>query len=234
MLRRGLWLGSLLSAGAFVACVTNHDALSKKPAGRGGSDAGGNSAGGAPSHHGGSGGEVASGGGHADDEPPGESVLTIVNGVVDAPRVALCLAKVDAEGNVTPFGSPLTDEPLEYGQSLVLREVEGVDFETDGLEPFVIAGELSLIAGLDCDAAIKRARSEEALSDGESDQPGQGGAAGDGGASAFRLVRVMAAAPMRAAAAPQKKAAAPAPRRLRRQFARPCGPAVCPRFQPER
>lgn len=183
MLRRGLWLGSLLSAGAFVACVTNHDALSKKPTGRGGSDAGGNSAGGAPSHHGGSGGEVASGGGHSDDEPPGESLLTIVNGVVDAPRVALCLAKVDAEGNVTPFGSPLTDEPLEYGQSLVLREVEGVDFETDGLEPFVIAGELSLIAGLDCEAAIKRARSEEALSDGESDQPGQGGAAGDGGAS---------------------------------------------------
>ena len=125
---------------------------------------------------------MASGGGHADDEPPGESVLTIVNGVVDAPRVALCLAKVDAEGNVTPFGSPLTDAPLEYGQSLVLREVEGVDFETDGLEPFVIAGELSLIAGLDCDAALERALAEEALSDGEGDQPGQGGAAGEGGA----------------------------------------------------
>jgi hypothetical protein len=109
-------------------------------------------------------------------------VLTIVNGVVEAPRVALCLAKVVAEGTVTPLGSPLTDAPLEFGQSLVLREVEGVDFETDGLEPFVNAGELELIAGLDCDAAIKRALSEEALSDGESDQPGQGGAAGDGGA----------------------------------------------------
>jgi len=185
MLRRGLWLGSLLCAGAFVACVSNHDALSKKPAGRGGTDAGGNSAGGAPNHHGGSGGEVASGGGHADDEPPGESLLTIVNGVVDAPRVALCLAKVDADGNVTPLGSPLTDAPLEYGQSVVLREVEGVDFETDGLEPFVIAGELERIAGLDCDAAIQLALSEEGLSDGQSAQPGQGGAAGDGGASSI-------------------------------------------------
>src|SRR6186713_3684297 len=104
MLRRGLWLGSLVCAGAFVACVTNHEALEKKPAGRGGSDAGGASAaGGRPNQLGGFGGEAANAGGHADDEPPGESVLTIVNGVVDAPSVALCLAKVDADGNVIPL-----------------------------------------------------------------------------------------------------------------------------------
>ncbi len=163
-----------------MACVTNHDALEKKPAGEGGGGNGGASAGaGGPAHLGGFGGEAANGGGHADDEPPGESVLTIVNGVVDAPSVALCLAKVDADGNVTPLGSPLTDEPLGYGQSVVLREVEGVDFATDGLEPIVIAGDLELIAGLDCEAAIERARSEEALSDGGSDL-GAGGAAGDG------------------------------------------------------
>ncbi|HEY3253759.1 MAG TPA: hypothetical protein VGJ91_07420 [Polyangiaceae bacterium] len=177
MARRGLWLGSLLFAGGFVACVTNHDALEKKPGGHGGGGAGGSSASaGAPSHLGGFGGEAANGGGHADDEPPGESVLTIVNGVVDAPSVALCLAKVDPDGNVTPLGSPLTDAPLEYGQSLVLRDVDGVDFATDGLEPIVIAGDLDLIAGLDCEAAIERARAEEALSNGE----GEGGAAGDG------------------------------------------------------
>ena len=180
MLRRGLWLGSLLFAGAFVACVTNHEALEKKPAGRGGSGSGGTFASaGAPSNRGGSGGDGASSGGHADDEAPGASVLTIVNGVVDAPRIALCLAKVDADGDVTPLGSPLTDAPLEYGQSIVLREVDGVDFETDGLEPFAIAGELDLIAGLDCVAAIERARAEEAFSDGSA--LGQGGAAGDSG-----------------------------------------------------
>jgi hypothetical protein len=179
MLRRGLWLGSLLFAGAFAACVTNHEALEKKPAGRGSSGSGGTFASaGAPNNRGGSGGEAANAGGHADDEPPGESLLTIVNGVVDAPRVALCLAQVDSDGNLTPLGSPLTDAPFEYGQSLVVREVEGVDFETDGLEPLVIAGELDLIAGLDCAAAIERARSEEALSDGT--ESGQGGAAGDG------------------------------------------------------
>src|SRR6188768_3723694 len=159
MARAGLWLGSLLFAGGFMACVTNHEALEKKPSGRTGDGGGGTSASaGSSGRLGGFGGEALSTGGRADDEPPGESVLTIVNGVVDAPRVALCLAKVDAEGNVTPLGSPLTGEPLEYGQSLVLRQVEGVDFATDGLEPIVIAGDLALIADLDCEAAIDRAR----------------------------------------------------------------------------
>src|SRR4051812_2472293 len=178
MARRGLSLVSLVFAAGFVACVSNHAAL-EKPQGRAGNGAGGAlSNAGAPSHRGGAGGEIANGGGHADDEPPGESLLTIVNGIVDAPSVALCLARVDAEGTVTPLGAPLSDEPLEYGQSLVLREVDGVDFETDALEPFVIAGQLDLIAGLNCEAAISRARSEEASTDGG--ELAQGGAAGDG------------------------------------------------------
>lgn len=180
MASRGLWLGSLLFGAGFVACVTNHEALEKKPAGRAISGAGGTSAsGGAPSHRGGTGGDGTSGSGHSDDEPPGESVLTLVNGIVDAPSVALCLAKVDGDGTVTPLGSPLTDA-FEYGQSLVLREVDGVEFESDGLEPIVIAGKLELIAGLDCDAAINRARSEEELADRAGGETGQGGAAGDG------------------------------------------------------
>jgi len=184
MARRGLWLGCLLFAGAYVACTTNHEALEKKPTPPAGGGAGGTSASaGGPSLLAGFGGSVASGGGHGDDEPPGDSVLTFVNGVVDAPSLALCLAKVDAEGNVTPLGSPLTDTPLGYGQSLVLREVEGIDFATEGLEPIVIAGDLDLIADLDCEAAIERARSEEALSDGEDDL-GAGGAAGAGSGNA--------------------------------------------------
>src|SRR6478609_1586583 len=177
---RGLWLGSLLFGAGFVACVTNHEALEKKTTGRATGGGGGTLAsGGAPSHRGGSGEQPGTGGGHADDEPPGDSVLTIVNGIVDAPSVALCLAKVDSDGKVTPLGSPLTDAPLEYGQSLVLHDVDGVDFDVDGLEPIAIAGELERIAGLDCEAAIARARSEEALAAG-GDNSGQGGAAGDG------------------------------------------------------
>jgi len=173
---RALWLGSVLFSAGFVACVTNHEALEKKPSGRGGSGSGGTASAGAPSQRGGSGGDAATGGGHSDDEPPGDSVLTIVNGIVDAPSVALCLAKVDEDGTVTPVGSPLTDDPFEYGQSLVLRDVDGIDFETDGLEPIVIAGDFELIAGLDCEAAIARARAEETRSEGEI---GQGGAGGD-------------------------------------------------------
>jgi hypothetical protein len=178
---RGLWLGSLLLSAGFVACVTNHEALEKKPGGRGSSGSGGTlGSGGAPIHRGGSGGDGANGGGHADDEPPGDSLLTIVNGIVDAPSVAVCLAKVDSDGNVTPFGSPLTDAPLEYGQSLVLREVADVDLDTDGIEPFVIAGDLERIAGLDCNDAINLARTEEARSDAAGEGgAGQGGAAGD-------------------------------------------------------
>jgi len=176
---RRLSLGCLLFGVGFVACVTNHDALEKKPTGRGGNGAGGSSAsGGAPTHRGGSGGQAENGGGHADDEPPGDSVLTIVNGIVDAPSVALCLAKVDPDGSVTPFGSPLTDAPLEYGQSLLLADVDQIDFETDGLQLFPIAGELERIAGLDCEEAIERARTLEALVDTTAN--GQGGAGGDG------------------------------------------------------
>lgn len=181
---RGLWLGSLLFSAGFAACVTNHEALEKKPGGRGGNGSGGTfAAGGMQSQRGGSGGAAENGGGHADDEPPGDSVLTIVNGIVDAPRVALCLAKFGSDGTVTPFGSPLTEEPLEYGQSSVLREVNDIDVDTDGLQLFAIAGELERIAGLDCDEAISRARSVESLNDAAGSdatgESGQGGAGGD-------------------------------------------------------
>ncbi|HET7545782.1 MAG TPA: hypothetical protein VFK05_38200 [Polyangiaceae bacterium] len=185
MARPGLWLASLLFACGFTACVTNHEALEKKPAGQGGRGSGGTGAvtAGAPSHRGGSGGELAMGGGHADDEPPGDSLLTIVNGVVDAPAVALCAAKLDDEGKVTPVGAPLTDAPLEFGQSVVVRELDDIDFETDPLQLFVIAGELSRIDGLDCEAALARARAVEAQSAGLGSDLGQGGGAGESSTS---------------------------------------------------
>jgi hypothetical protein len=185
MAARGSWLVSLLFASGLAACVTNHDALEKKPAGHGGSGSGGTAAviGGAPSHLGGTGGQLGMGGGHADDEPPGESLLTIVNGVVDAPAVALCAAKLDDDGNATAVGSPLTDGPLEYGQTVVLRDIDGIDFATDALQLFVIAGELDRVDGLDCEAAIARARAEEGQSDALTPDLGQGGAAGDSSTS---------------------------------------------------
>jgi hypothetical protein len=165
MARRDRWFGTLLLAGSLAGCITNHDALEKKPdtgssAGAGGAFAGA----GAPATiiGGGSDGEAANGGGHADDEPPGKSVFTLVNGVVDAPSVVLCFAKLDASGGATPFGNPLTKTPFEYGQNLVLADVAGANLDTDALEPLLIAGELALISGLNCEDAVARAQDEQA------------------------------------------------------------------------
>src|SRR5882724_4735147 len=153
MVRRDRWLGTLILAGSLAGCVTDHDALQKKPDVGSGAGAGGAPAvAGAPTIiGGGSDGEAASGGGHADDEPPGKSVLTIVNGVVDARSVVLCFAKLDAAGGVTPFGQPLTQAPFGYGQNLVLSDVVGATLQTDTLEPLLIAGQLDLVSGLSCE-----------------------------------------------------------------------------------
>jgi len=186
MNRRNLRLYWLLLAGTLVACVTNHATLEKKPdTGHGASNAGGAS--GVAGGHGplaGSAGQTAGSGGHADDEPPGTSVLTIVNGVVDAPRVALCFARVDADAESSVFGDPLSLAPLGYAQSLVLHEVPGADLAQDTLQPFVIAGELELIAGLSCPAAVERARLEELPTLAAATEPALGGVGGDGAGGA--------------------------------------------------
>src|SRR6187402_2251444 len=105
---------------ALAACVTNHDALERRPeAGAGGLAAAGRA--GAPTQLGGNGGDGVAGNGHPDDEPPGTNLLTVVNGVVDAPELLWCWATVDAEGEVTPFGEPSGDGPLAYAHSLVFR-----------------------------------------------------------------------------------------------------------------
>ena len=180
---RGLWLCGLILAGSFAACVTNHDELAKKPSPSAGGTLAGGSFGAAGSRPqlGGSGGTAS--GGRVDDEPPGKSVLTIVNGIVDAPRLTLCLAKLDEQSNAIPFGDPLSNDALEYAHSLVFGELSlaGLaDLAEDTLQTFVIAGELDLIAGLDCEAAIARARAEEALSVSEPAANADGGAAGVG------------------------------------------------------
>jgi hypothetical protein len=161
--------------------MTNHTALEKKPDGGvvgGAGGVGGASAGSAP--RAGSDGSSVSGRGHADDEPPGKSRLTLVNGVVDAPSVVVCLSQVDADGNVTAFGEPIAE--LDYAQSITLGELADVDPARDTIQPLLIAGDLTLIDGMECDAAIERARNAEGLA-----PPGveaEGGAAGATGNAA--------------------------------------------------
>jgi hypothetical protein len=188
--RRDRWLSALLVTGVLVGCVTDHDALSKRPTTNQGAGAGGLGTAGAPTHFAGSNGDGANGGGHSDDEAPGESLLTIVNGVVDAPSVVLCFAKVDAEGGVSAFGQPLTAQPFEYGKSLVLTAVAGAELDTDTLQPMLIAGELGLVSGLGCEDAVARAQDEEAAAIAANAQASaaalndEGGAGGEGGAGA--------------------------------------------------
>ncbi|HWZ92591.1 MAG TPA: hypothetical protein VNW92_27180, partial [Polyangiaceae bacterium] len=61
---------------------------------------------------------------------------------------------------------------------LVLPAISGADPASDVLQPFVIAGELDLVSGLSCAAAIDRAQAEEALTDPAPSAAGAAGAAG--------------------------------------------------------
>jgi hypothetical protein len=177
---------------ALGACMTDHDALQKQPnQGAGGAGASGVSGSGNVGPTSGSGGGGATGG-HPDDEAPGTSVLTIVHGVVDAPSVIVCWAKVGASGVAVPFGEPVT---LAYGENLVFPTITGADPAADVLEPLLIAGELDLVSGLDCADAVQRARAEEpaqietgngaagAAEGGSPSAGGEGGAVSSGGAS---------------------------------------------------
>ncbi len=112
--------------------------------------------------------------------------MTIVNGVVDAPTVVVCLGKVASDGSVAPFGEPLAT--LDYAQSTVLPDLAQVDLAEDTLQPLLIAGDLTQVDGLDCAAAVELAQNSELASAPAPDasaagaagatQSEQGGAAG--------------------------------------------------------
>ena len=158
---RGLLLALLIAAGSANGCTTNHDALARQP--KAGSSAGG-SAGTSGFGFGGFGntGNVAQGGrDNPDVEPLGDNVLTIVNGVVDAPSVRLCFASVGENGETQDFvGSPLPE--LNYAASTILTELDGLSFVDDVIQPWVITGQLSRLKQLGCEDAVALAQREEA------------------------------------------------------------------------
>lgn len=181
---------ALLALGA-SGCTTDHDALARQPkAGSAGGGAGGSS---------GVGGVVNTGnqpseGGRTnpDIEPAGDNVLSIANGIVDAPSVRLCFARLDADGTTRELvGSPLPE--LNYAASTVLTELPGLSFADDMIEPWVLAGDLSLIDDLDCEAAVALAETEEANA--APDPDGEGGAASSEPAEPALRVRPVAALP---------------------------------------
>jgi len=180
MTRANVWLFGSICACALVACVTNHAALEKKPSVPGGGAAGaGGSAGRAPVGGGGNGGNGGTAG-HSDYEPPGDSALTVVNGIEDAPSVLVCFAKSADGADPKPFGHPLGGDALTFGAGLAVATVPGLAAASEALEPIVIAGDLEQLNGLDCAHAVALATSVEASLSGE---PGAGGAGGEAGVS---------------------------------------------------
>lgn len=115
-------------------------------------------------------------------EPAGPPVLTLLHGVVDAPRVAFCVAR-HVDGAPVPNGSPLPAGGLPFGGVVALGSLPGVDVAREDATLYVVAGAAELLANLDCAAALERAA---ALGGGEG---GAGGAparapGGAGGARA--------------------------------------------------
>lgn len=180
-LREALGLALLLGAAAWGGCTTNHDALAKQP--KAGASSGGS---------GGSGGQgfansgnLPSQGGrrNPDDEILGDDVLTIVNGIVDAEGVALCFGRLDADGQLDELvGEPRAELP--YATSFTLTELEGFNYADDAIQPWVIAGDLSLIEGLTCADAVALAESEEAAVTPVALAEGAAGAGGQGAGGA--------------------------------------------------
>lgn len=169
--------------GASGGCTTNHDALAKQPkAGSAGGGSGGSSGFGAGGF--GNTGDMPQGGRvNPDVEPAGDDVLTIVNGVVDAPSVRLCFARLDDGGEVGELvGSPTAE--LAYAASLVVTELDGFSFADDAIVPWALAGDFSLLEGLDCAEAAALALEEEAKVTPVVPDDGAAGAAGAAGAGA--------------------------------------------------
>ena len=183
---------ALLATPLAANCSSDHSALAIRAhaagaAGRAGSG-GGTGQAGAGGHTSIGGGARAGMGGMSitpikPDEPMGRSVFTVVHGVVDADRVVLCFARV-RDGATELVGDPVPAGGLGYGESLSFESIPHVASKTDGVVPFVITGDLSLLDGLDCSDAVARAQAEKPApvsDDGNGGASGAGGQAGAGG-----------------------------------------------------
>ncbi|HEX6764665.1 MAG TPA: hypothetical protein VF103_04290 [Polyangiaceae bacterium] len=191
-MKRFISASALLLFGVASACGKDYDGLALKEHASGGSPArGGSGNSGGSSGSGGhaqggttsTGGIATSGTGGRIVEPPGRSVTTFFHGIVDAERITFCLAR-HGDGEPELTGRPRPTGGLAYGTSLALE----LDFGEDAVLPYVIAGELDLVQGLDCEAAIAKANDEmravaraELGAGGASGAGGEAGGGGEGG-----------------------------------------------------
>ena len=147
---------ALGSALLFAACVQNHDILAEQP----GTSGAGGSAGRPSTSAGGAGGVGAVGdGGPPSIQPDGPRTLTLVNGVIDSPWIALCFAPVKGGVESPVKGAPVPESGLMYGHTAAFDSLPDIDLDTDGVRPYLVAGGgPSAAAGLDCAAIVAHAR----------------------------------------------------------------------------
>jgi hypothetical protein len=182
------WLfGLLVLVLGGSACGEDRPSLKSAPVGGGGSGGVATSGGqgGFRTISGGSNSASSGTGGRPPDEVLGETVLTFLHGIVDAERLRVCFVKGRGKDAVA-LGSPMPEAGLAFGESLVVRTIEGLDFASDEFEPVVISGELERIAGLDCTAALAEASAVQAAAEGAAARRDleAGGAAGAAGVGA--------------------------------------------------
>jgi hypothetical protein len=154
-----------LAIGACVAaaCVSDHDALVRRDsAGRGGgggaSESGAGAGGSLGDANAGDASEAEAGGGDAMApdvrEPAGSDRLTLLHGVVDAPRLAFCLIRQSASGPPEPLEPPMPASGLEYATSLVVGMNARIDLMTDALRFIAVAGDATDLAASSCAEAL--------------------------------------------------------------------------------
>jgi len=189
------WVLVVLAAAPVATdCTSDHSALAARPhpaAGAAGQAGGGTAgAGGRPpgtGANGGTGGTALPPDKHM--ETPGRSVFTVVHGVVDAARVVWCFARV-RDGRTELVGEPVPEGGLGYGESLSFEKLSHIDSESDGVVPYLITGDLSLVEGLDCADAVVRAGGPDlfptlgpAVPLASAGEGGQGGSGGESGSA---------------------------------------------------
>ncbi len=170
---------ALITFAALAGCSQDHSLLA--PTGSGGgtgasttSNIGGDTNSGTGA--GGSGGDTTgttTGTGGA--EPSGPTKLTILNGVNDYPAIRVCFMPYPSGPSVNPW--PASPGGLAFPASLVVDPPTSIAPSGD-VRPFVLAGDLTAIAGKSCDEALAIAGGT-----GGGGAGGVGGAGGAGGAT---------------------------------------------------
>lgn len=148
------WARRFVPLGTVVAMVTglaasscsgDHDRLAK---GGGGTTASPGGAGGSAGQDVGGAGGGAGGNGGGVVEPTGETKATVVNGVVDADAVRVCLVPYPDGSSAPPWPE---DDVLAFGRGLPVAPFEDWWPAGEDLELRVLTGELDATLGMTCD-----------------------------------------------------------------------------------